>query len=107
MDTPPIETIGPSEPDAPNPPPLPPDDSADHDDVEELAEAYDFEENGRKWLKAVAVLLEHRGQDSESYVAPRVRYAIDDLVIAACERGARILRSDCPPIENLPTNRTS
>ena len=88
------DTIGPAEPDARPPAP---DEAAEADDgVEELAEAYDFEENGLKWLRAIAPIIE-----GYSGVDRRVQLALDFLVIAACERGCRILHSDLPPTENL------
>ncbi len=92
----PTETVGPAEPDA-RPPPDPPDEPDGTDEVEELAEAYDFEENSRKWLRAIAGFLEHYSTDSA--IDNRVQYALDMAAIAACERASRILRSDLPPVE--------
>ncbi len=68
------------------------DDSAPEDEVEELAEAYDLEENGRKWLRAITGLLERHTDDSAT--DRRVQFSIDMMTIAACERATRILHSD-------------
>ncbi len=62
------------------------------EDVEDLAQAIDVEENGRKWLRAITSLVEHRSTESDP--SDRVQLALDKLMIAACERGGRILRSD-------------
>jgi hypothetical protein len=91
-----IQTHGPVEPDyrPPSPQPVTAEPS-DLDPVEELAAAIDFEENGRKWLRAIAGLLSSCGTSSET--DRRVQYAIDNAAIAACERAARILQGDLPP----------
>ncbi len=80
---------------APTPDALPvdPDDNTPDDDVEELSQAYDFEENGRKWLRAIAPIIT-AGYSTEANVDRRVQYALDQLVIAACERAGRILHAD-------------
>ncbi len=93
----PTETVGPAEPDA-RPPPDPTDEPDGTDEVEELAEAYDFEENNREWLLAIAPIVT-AGYSTEPNVDRRVQYALDMLVIAAAERATRILRSDLPPVE--------
>ncbi len=48
----------------------------------------------RLWLKAVVPLLQLRSHDSDP--SARVQLAFDLMYIAACERVARILRSDLP-----------
>ena len=77
--------------------PLP--DGADADLVqepsaEEIAQQIiDLESQQRLWLKAILPLLQQlRADDSEP--SPRVQFALDQMTIAACERAARILRSD-------------
>ena len=68
------------------------DDTVDVDAVEELAEAASLEQNSRNWLKGLRELL-HSIEDAQPS-EPRVRLAYDLLRIAACERAARICRSD-------------
>ncbi len=66
------------------------------DEVEDLAQAYDFEENGRKWLRAIASVIT-AAYGTDSGYDRRAQYALDQLVIAAAERAGRILRSDLGP----------
>lgn len=51
----------------------------------------------RLWLKAVQPLILLAVKDN-SAAHVRVRHAINDMALAACERAARILRSDLPPL---------
>ena len=48
----------------------------------------------RLWLKTVVPLLQIRSHESDP--STRVQLAFDLMYIAACERVARILRSDLP-----------
>ncbi len=59
-------------------------DLADDDAVDEAQE--------RLWIRALTPLLQLRKHDSDP--SDRVQYAFDLMYIAACERVARILRSD-------------
>jgi hypothetical protein len=77
----------------------PPDDQFDdiNDEApagaDDLAEAIlDLEQQQRLWLRALLPLLELRSHDSDP--SPRVQFAFDVMHIAACERVARICRSD-------------
>jgi hypothetical protein len=67
-----------------------PDDQADDDDI--TADVIDLETQKRLWLRAMVPLLQLRKGDSDE--SDRVQYALDLMHIAACERVARILRSD-------------
>lgn len=61
--------------------------------VEALAQIRAEEHELRAWLRAITPLFQiHLSEDSP--VPDRVRFAVDRLWIAACERAARILRSD-------------
>lgn len=58
----------------------------------------DAERRERLWLRACCAFVESSRRPGSGDVASgRVRLAIDDAVIAACERAARIFRSDLPP----------
>ncbi len=46
----------------------------------------------RLWIRALTPLLQFRNHDSDP--SDRVQFALDCMYIAACERVARILRSD-------------
>lgn len=67
-----------------------PDDQADDDDI--TADVIDLETQKRLWLRAMVPLLQLRKGDSDP--SCRVQLALDLMFIAACERVARILRSD-------------
>jgi hypothetical protein len=68
------------------------DEPAGPDAVEAIREAIACEQNSRAWLASCAKVVEtysrEPGRDE------LVQCALDTLVIAACERGKRILRSD-------------
>ena len=69
--------------------------------VEPVQGILDVDVQNRLWLKAVVPLLQLRSQEADSGVTPlavsgRVQFAFDLMYIAACERIARILRSDLP-----------
>ncbi len=66
-------------------------DDADHDFV---ADVIDLEAQKRLWLRAIVPLLQLRSRESDP--SARVQLALDLMYIAACERVARILRSDLP-----------
>ncbi len=70
----------------------------DPDDVEMLAEAYDFEANSRLWLRRICRLLDRRSQELDP--VPRVQTALDNMYIAACERVGRILHADVDGVED-------
>ncbi len=55
----------------------------------------DIESQQRLWLKAILPLLQLRSRDSDP--SDRVQFALDQMTIAACERAARILRTDLRP----------
>ncbi len=64
--------------------------------AEEIAEQIiDLESQQRLWLKAILPLLQLRSPDADP--SDRVQFAFDQMTIAACERAARILRSDLRP----------
>jgi hypothetical protein len=67
----------------------PADELADGDLVEA---ALDYEAQQRFWLKAIIPLLQLRSHDTDP--SGRVQLAFDLMHIAACERVARLLRSD-------------
>jgi hypothetical protein len=55
----------------------------------------DAEIRHRLWLRALVPLLQLRSQEPDPN--DRVQFALDRMYVAACERVARILRSDLPP----------
>lgn len=61
--------------------------------------AYEIEAEKRLWLRSILPLLQLRSHDPDP--SGRVQLAFDLMSIAACERVARILGSDLPPVENL------
>ena len=63
--------------------------------TEEMVPEYaDADVQNRLWLKAVVPLLQLRSHETDP--SGRVQFAFDLMYIAACERVARILRSDLP-----------
>jgi hypothetical protein len=60
-----------------------------------LSELADADIQNRLWLRALVPLLQLRAQEADP--SDRVQFALDRMHIAACERVARILRSDLPP----------
>ena len=71
------------------------DDQADDqaDEVQDLADDDAADEaQSRLWIRALTPLLQLRKHDSDP--SDRVQYAFDLMYVAACERVARILRSD-------------
>jgi hypothetical protein len=63
--------------------------------TEEMVPEYaDTNVQNRLWLKAVVPLLQLRSHETDP--SGRVQFAFDLMYIAACERVARILRSDLP-----------
>jgi hypothetical protein len=79
--------------------PLP--DGTDPEDVDEptaediAQQIIDCESQQRLWLKAILPLLQLRSPDTDP--SDRVQFAFDQMTIAACERAARILRTDLAP----------
>lgn len=61
-------------------------------EAELAAQVADEGLQARLWLKAILPLLQMRSTDSDP--SDRVQLAYDRMHIAACERVARILRSD-------------
>jgi len=68
-------------------------DQAELDEDHDLAvdDAAD-EGQHRLWVRALVPLLQLRTQETDP--SPRVQLALDQMVIAACERVGRICRSD-------------
>jgi hypothetical protein len=76
--------------------------------AEAVQEYVDLDVQNRLWLKAILPLLQIHSQEADSGETPlagptagcrgtgRVQFAFDQMYIAACERVARILRSDLP-----------
>lgn len=80
---------------SPDDDPLADEPSAEFDEAaahEFLAAVIDDESQRRLWIKAVTPLLQLRSRDTDPSV--RVQLALDLMHIAACERLARLLRSD-------------
>jgi hypothetical protein len=70
-------------------------DEVEEPSTDEVALEYlDPEVQSRLWLKAVVPLLQLRSHETDP--SGRVQFAFDLMYIAACERIARILRSDLP-----------
>ena len=71
----------------------------DHSDLDGSCRALVRALGEAGWLKAVVPLLQLRTQETDTGVVPgvcsgRVQFAFDRMYVAACERIARILRSD-------------
>jgi hypothetical protein len=64
------------------------------DPCDEIPEFIDPDVQNRLWLRAVVPLLQLRSQETDP--SQRVQFALDQMYIAACERVARLLRSDLP-----------
>lgn len=69
------------------------------DMVDEMAEFLSLQGNDRLWLRAAMPLIQLATKVDGLTTHERVRHAINDMAIAACERSARILRSDLPPLD--------
>jgi hypothetical protein len=69
-----------------------PDEGGEFDDAEVVEEYVDADVQSRLWLRAVVPLLQLRSHETDPN--GRVQFAFDLMYIAACERIARILRSD-------------
>lgn len=67
--------------------------------VDMLAEMYEQERQQRAWLRSCHAWMEVAQRPNRGEPKGRVQLAIDDAVIAACERAARIFRSDTAPVE--------
>jgi hypothetical protein len=67
----------------------------DPDTPEAVSAFVDAEIQNRLWLKTLVPLLQLRSQETDP--SDRVQFAFDLMYIAACERIARILRSDLLP----------
>lgn len=59
--------------------------------VDELVEP-ENDAQARLWIKSLTPLLQLRTHDTDP--SSRVQFAFDQMYVAACERVARILRSD-------------
>ncbi len=55
---------------------------------------FDSETQDRLWLRAIIPVLQLRTRESDP--SGRVQLALDRMVISACERVGRIMRSDLP-----------
>ena len=64
------------------------------EEAEAATELEHVDLTNRLWLKAIVPLLQLRSHESDP--SQRVQFAFDLMYIAACERVARILRSDLP-----------
>lgn len=69
-----------------------PDDGAD---VEYLA----IQSSERLWVRTALAFIDAAAKPNRADVHERVRHAINDATIAACERAARIFRSDLEPVD--------
>jgi hypothetical protein len=72
-----------------------PSEGDDPETADAVSAFVDAEIQNRLWLKTLVPLLQLRSQETDP--SDRVQYALDLMYIAACERIARILRSDLPP----------
>ena len=63
--------------------------------AETVSELEDGDVQNRLWIRALVPLLQLRSQETDA--SGRVQFAFDLMHIAACERVARILRSDLLP----------
>ena len=59
---------------------------------DDFPEFVDPDVQNRLWLRAVVPLLQLRSHETDP--SQRVQFALDQMYIAACERVARLLRSD-------------
>jgi len=62
------------------------------DPGDDIPEFVDPDVQHRLWLRAVVPLLQLRSHETDP--SQRVQFALDQMYIAACERVARLLRSD-------------
>ena len=67
------------------------DDQADEDQDLAVDDAAD-EGRQRLWIRSLTPLLQLRSHETDP--SSRVQFAFDQMYVAACERVARILRSD-------------
>ncbi len=70
----------------------PPDSAELEEPGDDFPEFVDPDVQNRLWLRAVVPLLQLRSQETDP--SQRVQFALDQMYIAACERVARLLRSD-------------
>lgn len=61
-----------------------------------VVEFLTLERNDRLWLRAIVPLLQLHADGTEAEDCPRVQLAWRWMKVAACERVARIMRSDLP-----------
>lgn len=89
----------------------PPTDDVFDDEVEAIDLAIEADRSDRRWVSVLTDFLKSRVDSSGTYrpgtslttsddIPVRVRYALNDVTVAACERLARILRSDLSPISD-------
>ena len=64
------------------------------EEAEAVADLEHVDLKNRLWLKTIVPLLHLRSHESDP--STRVQLAFDLMYIAACERVARVLRSDLP-----------
>ena len=67
-------------------------DEGEAESDDELQDLIDLEAQRRLWIKALVPILQMRSHGTDP--SSRVQLAFDLMHIAACERAARILRSD-------------
>jgi hypothetical protein len=73
------------------------DDPEDRDDADSSPPIVeDPDPHLRAWLRTIKPILELRAVEPD--ISPRVQFAYDQMIIAACERIGRICRSDLPEI---------
>lgn len=63
------------------------------------SEIESMERNDRAWLRTLYPYVELAVKPNQAEVHTRVRHAMNDAAIAACERVARICRSDLAPVD--------
>lgn len=78
---------------------MPLDDECDAVDL--VAESYfeAMERNDRAWIRTILPILQSASKERPENVGYTVGKVYEDMLIAACERAARIFRSDVPPDE--------
>jgi hypothetical protein len=71
------------------------DEPVEPDGVDDLVVARARSLDGRKWLEVIVKIVEAYGREPGRHEL--VQCELDTLVVAACERAKRILRSDLDP----------
>src|SRR5271157_5394569 len=89
--TPPLAVAAMADSDPTTDPQLQADDQVDEDQDLAVDDAAD-EGRQRLWIRSLTPLLQLRSHETDP--SSRVQFAFDQMYVAACERVARILRSD-------------